>query len=84
MNNETLIIVLVAACLIVNLITMFVVISSYKNKTRSNVSEQLRSVKIAPVTENGSSSVQGIVFCRKCGKQFDSSLMECPHCKKAR
>jgi rubrerythrin len=78
MHHETLIIVLVSACLLVNLITLAVVILSH-NRRRAN--EQDAKLQVAAALL---SPVQGIVFCRSCGNQFDSALDVCPHCKTTR
>lgn len=77
MHHETLIIVLVSACLLVNLITLAVVILSH-NRRRAD--EQDAKLQVAAAL----SPVQGIVFCRNCGNQFDSALDVCPHCKTTR
>jgi rubrerythrin len=78
MHHETLIIVLVSACLLVNLITLAVVILSH-NRRRAD--EQDAKLQVAAAL---SPSAQGIVFCRNCGNQFDSTLDVCPHCKTTR
>jgi hypothetical protein len=78
MHHETLIIVLVSACLLVNLITLAVVILSHKSRRRAY--EQDAKLQVAAAL----SPVQGIVFCRSCGSQFDSTLDVCPHCKTPR
>lgn len=84
MNNETLIIVLVSACLIVNLITLTVVILSRKSKPAgANVVEEAK-LQVAAAQSKADPPVQGIVFCRGCGNQFDSTLDTCPHCNRAR
>ena len=77
MNHETLIIVLVSACLIVNIITLIVVVLSYKSK---RVMEQDAKLQVAAAL----SPVHGIVFCRNCGNQFDAGLDVCPYCKTTR
>lgn len=82
MNNETLIILLVAACLIVNIITLVVVITKNKNQPKL-INEHIDPDQIAP-SPVLSSTVQGVVFCRNCGNQFDSTMNECPHCKTPR
>jgi NADH:ubiquinone oxidoreductase subunit K len=84
MNNETLIIVLVSACLIVNLITLIVVILSRKTKLAvANVAEEA-VIQVAAAQSQAAPPVKGIVFCRGCGNQFDSTLDVCPHCNRAR
>jgi rubrerythrin len=77
MHHETLIIVLVSACLLVNLITLAVVFLSHN---RRQADEQDAKLQVAAAL----SPVQGIVFCRNCGNQFDSTLDVCPHCKTTR
>jgi rubrerythrin len=77
MHHETLIIVLVSACLLVNLITLAVVFLSH-NRRRAD--QQDAKLQVAAAL----SPVQGIVFCRSCGNQFDSALDVCPHCKTTR
>lgn len=82
MNNETLIIALVAAGLIVNIITLVVVLTKRKNPTHS-ATAQINPGHIAPSLA-GSAETQGVVFCRSCGNQYDSALNACPNCKTAR
>jgi predicted Zn-ribbon and HTH transcriptional regulator len=62
----------------VNLITLIVVIKN-KSSVIGKV-EQKAGVKVAAAEQ----PVQGIVFCRSCGNQYDSTLAACPHCKTAR
>lgn len=81
MHHETLIIVLVSACLLVNLITLAVVILFHKSK-RAN--ERAARLQVAAAVSKEAPRVQGIVFCRSCGSQFDSRLAVCPYCKTTR
>jgi rubrerythrin len=79
MHHETLIIVLVSACLLTNLITLAVVIMSHNRRRAVEQDAKLQvAAALSPVP------VQGIVFCRSCGNQFDSTLDVCPHCKTTR
>jgi hypothetical protein len=83
MNQETLIVVLVSACLIVNLITLTVVFLSRKSlRATAAINEQNAKLQVAAALSKEQG--QGIVFCRNCGNQFDSTLDVCPHCNRAR
>ena len=79
--ESTLIIILLAASLIFNIVTMILVIGLVKkNKSMTITEEQNHSVeaKKQHVEESG------VVFCRNCANQFDSTLNVCPDCKTAR
>jgi NADH:ubiquinone oxidoreductase subunit K len=80
MHHEALIIVLVSACLLVNLITLAVVVVNLTHNRRRADEQQYAKLQVAAAR----SSVHGIVFCRNCGNQFDSTLDVCPHCKTTR
>jgi membrane protease subunit (stomatin/prohibitin family) len=70
---------LTIASLVVNLITMILVIVSLRKK-RSIQVEQQASAQVAASRQSKPSEVSGVVFCRNCGKQFDSSQSACPGC----
>jgi hypothetical protein len=80
MSHETLIIVLVSVCLIVNLVTLVVVFLFYKSMRAVTIVNNQVSASLSKEVP----PVQGIVFCRNCGNQFDSILDVCPHCNRAR
>jgi len=93
LENSTLILGIVAVSLLINLITMILVIkSTKKNKTetvKGNTFEQSAAAESA-VTVHSTSEIKspaqatGIIFCRKCGKQYDTTQTACPSCKAAR
>ena len=73
---------LTIASLVVNLITMILVIVSLTKtgKNRSIQVEQQASAQVAASRQTKPSEVSGVVFCRNCGNQFDSSRSACPGC----
>lgn len=81
-EGSSLMILLMVSSLIINLITMIVVIVSFKkNKQSSNQMVQTASVQAAGPK---SSAVSGVVFCRNCGNQYDSTHSVCSSCKTPR
>lgn len=70
---------LTIASLVVNLITMILVIVSLTRK-RSIQVEQQASAQVAASKQTKPAEVAGVVFCRNCGNQFDSSRSSCPSC----
>jgi hypothetical protein len=79
-ESSSLMIMFMIASLMLNLITMIFVIMSYKKiKQSSNQNEPNASVSAF-----NSSAVSGVVFCRQCGNQYDSTLPACPSCKATR
>jgi membrane protease subunit (stomatin/prohibitin family) len=74
---------LTIASLVVNLITMILVIVSLTKK-RSIQVEQQASAQVAASRQTKPSEVSGVVFCRNCGNQYDSSRNSCPSCQAPR
>jgi uncharacterized paraquat-inducible protein A len=74
---------LTIASLVVNLITMILVIVSLTMK-RSIQVEQQASAQVAASRQTKPSEVAGVVFCRNCGKQYDSKHSSCPSCQAPR
>jgi uncharacterized paraquat-inducible protein A len=70
---------LTIASFVVNLITLVLVIVMLTKK-KSNVVEQKASTQVAASKEQKQVKVSGVVFCRNCGKQFESSQSACPGC----
>jgi uncharacterized paraquat-inducible protein A len=70
---------LTIASLVVNLITMILVIVILTKK-RSIQVEQQASAQVAASRQTKPSEVSGVVFCRNCGNQYDSSRSSCPSC----
>jgi predicted Zn-ribbon and HTH transcriptional regulator len=68
---------LTIASFVVNLITMVLVIVMVTKK-RSIQGEA--STQVAASREQKQVKVSGVVFCRNCGKQYDSSQSACPSC----
>jgi hypothetical protein len=73
---------LTIASLVVNLITMILVIVSLLKigKNKSVQVEQPASIQVASSKEQKPAKVSGVVFCRNCGNQYDSSQSACPSC----
>ena len=69
---------LTIASFVVNLVTLVLVIVMLKKK-KSNVVEA--STQVAASKEQKPAKVSGVVFCRNCGKQYDSSQSACPSCQ---
>jgi predicted Zn-ribbon and HTH transcriptional regulator len=65
--------------LVVNLITMILVIVMLTKKN-SIQAEQRASEQVAVSKESKQAKVSGVVFCRNCGNQYDSSQSACPSC----
>lgn len=77
---NTIMMILIVACFIMNLITMILVIVSMKrNKLVSYIKEQNAAAQVAPAAEEA-----GVVFCRNCGNPYDSTIKVCPSCKTPR
>jgi predicted Zn-ribbon and HTH transcriptional regulator len=68
---------LTIASFVVNLITLVLVIVMLTKK-KSSVVEA--STQVAASKEQKQVKVSGVVFCRNCGKQYDSSQSACPSC----
>ncbi|MEH7251982.1 hypothetical protein V7111_07635 [Neobacillus niacini] len=77
---------LTIASLVVNLITMILVIVSLtKSGKKSTIQvEQQASAQVAASKQTKPAGVSGVVFCRNCGKQYDSSHSTCPSCQAPR
>ncbi|WP_338470820.1 hypothetical protein R4Z10_18900 [Niallia sp. XMNu-256] len=87
LENPYLLIGLVSASLILNLITLVLVIVSMK-KNKANPAPTIGQGKLETATntpiETKQPVVEGIVFCRNCGTQFETTHPVCPSCKTAR
>lgn len=78
-EGSSLMMSLIIAILIINLITLvLVIVSINKNKSGSIPRDQN-----AP-KQTKSSAQSGVVFCRNCGNQYDSTITACPNCKTPR
>jgi hypothetical protein len=77
---------LTIASLVVNLITMIlvIVILMKNGKNKSIQVEQQASAQVAASRQTKPSEVSGVVFCRNCGNQYDSSRNSCPSCQAPR
>ena len=83
--ESTLIIILLAASLIFNIVTMILIIGLVKkNKSMTITKEQSHSGKTNIEPQKQYVDESGVVFCRNCANQFDSTLKVCPDCKTAR
>ncbi|OCA87664.1 hypothetical protein A8F94_07360 [Bacillus sp. FJAT-27225] len=80
-NDPLLLVVLVGVSLLLNIITLGVVIS-IKRKMSAGAAPTKR--KNASSAEAAATIEAGVVFCRNCGSQFDSTRTVCPHCETAR
>jgi hypothetical protein len=78
LNSSVLIIGLFVAIFIVNLITMILVIGLVKKKKIKFSSNEKN------VTAQNQTATIGVVFCRNCGKQYDSTEAACPSCNTPR
>lgn len=79
MDNQSLMILLIAASLLFNVITCGLVIVLMR-KLKENGKQILGSEEAA-----ASISVEsGVVFCRTCGNGYDSTMKVCPNCKTPR
>jgi uncharacterized paraquat-inducible protein A len=74
---------LTIASFVVNLVTLVLVIVLLTKKKSSGV-EQKASTQVAASKEQKQVKVSGVVFCRNCGKQYDSSQSACPSCQAQR
>jgi len=85
-EESTLMLWLLIASLTLNLITMVLVIVLVKRKDsrRSAQLELQTRGELATTKQAKSPAVSGVVFCRNCGKQHDSSDPECPNCQTPR
>ncbi len=86
MTMELWIVILVAASLLLNVVTLILVIGLIR---RNNAGAQAGAgpLSTAAASNSGTSSGSdlggadsGVVFCRSCGSQFDSKLNACPAC----
>ena len=85
MNNETqLLIGLSIANLFMNLVLLICILVVLFRKRKPQETSEANEFSTTPTLEvnsqSRSSKVVGVVFCRNCGKQYDSSLSSCPHC----
>nr|WP_263324558.1 hypothetical protein [Neobacillus sp. Marseille-Q6967] len=78
LEESQLIVPLLIAIFVVNLITMILVIVSMKKKSDGQVKKA--AAQVAAASQTKVSAVTGIVFCRNCGNQYDSTLNKCPKC----
>ena len=82
--ESTLIIILLAASLIFNIVTMILVIGLVKKNKSMNITEEHYFKKTIAEEKKQYADETGVVFCRNCGNQFDSTLKVCPDCKTPR
>ena len=80
-EETSLVFVLLVASLVVNLVTMIVVIVSFRRKQLGAAGQKEAS---GSAQAAAASAVTGIVFCRACGNQYDSTSPACPSCKTVR
>ncbi len=86
LNLSTLMMVLNAASLLVSVITMvYVIVLMKKFKAQSRRDGNMAGLGQASSAKEEKPSLEtGVVFCRTCGNQYDSSLKVCPNCKTKR
>ncbi|MFS0675167.1 hypothetical protein [Ornithinibacillus sp. 179-J 7C1 HS] len=72
---------LIIASIILNMI-IIIMISKNKSSVRQNSGDPIQN------TNTTSKQIQGmevgVVFCRTCGNQYDSTDKSCPNCKTTR
>jgi hypothetical protein len=81
MDETLLLIVLVGLSLLLNIITLGMMFSLRKKLGRWT----LEARHVSTSTEEAATAIEvGVVFCRNCGAQFDSTRPVCPHCETVR
>ncbi|ALC89403.1 hypothetical protein AM500_06100 [Bacillus sp. FJAT-18017] len=83
MDETLFLLILVGVSLLVNFITLGMVISLRK-KVGGNSSATVSKKSKAHSAEAAAAIEAGVVFCRNCGAQYDSTRTVCPHCETAR
>jgi rubrerythrin len=77
--------IIITASLLVNLITLTVVLNFIrKSKQSTMIKEQKDQSQVRTPKPNKSIGETGAVFCRNCGKQYESTQTTCPDCKTPR
>ncbi len=72
---------LVVACLVLNLVTLILVIVSLRQNKSGAIAKGGSAGQGTASKAGQPQGGAGIVFCRNCGNQYDSSLSVCPSCK---
>lgn len=83
-GETSLVIVLLVASLLVNLITLVIVIVLFRTNGAEASRKEGRGGSAQVEAAASTAPVSGIVFCRACGNQFDSTSLACPSCKTVR
>lgn len=78
---------IITALLVLNIIvsvatlTMVIVLLTKKRTTNNNSVQPVKDSMVSQTIITQQSHESGVVFCRNCGNQYDSSVAVCPHCK---
>lgn len=85
-GESTLMLGLLIASVALNLIIMvFVILIFRKMNSKSSANQEQSAIGEAAATrQTNPSTIEGIVFCRNCGTQHNSSDAVCPNCKTPR
>jgi hypothetical protein len=83
-EESSFVIGLLVASLLVNLITLVIVIVLFKKNGMGANRKEGRGGSAQVEAAASTAPVSGIVFCRSCGNQYDSTSPACPSCKAAR
>ncbi|RHW42725.1 hypothetical protein D1B31_03835 [Neobacillus notoginsengisoli] len=78
LEDPLLLLILIAASLVLNLITLVLVMILMK-RTRGAKKEASQPSKTSGAAQKPIES--GIIFCRSCGSQYDSAKPSCPRCQ---
>ncbi|WP_042146638.1 zinc ribbon domain-containing protein [Paucisalibacillus sp. EB02] len=73
---------LILASLIVNVITLLVVLSYQSNVKKKE--KHVPAPKATKMYPQQSAIEVGVVFCRNCGNQYESTEKVCPSCRTPR
>lgn len=67
----------------IGVITFLIIIIAILMVKVLSLKKQLSKQSNVAVGENGMlmNKSQGVVFCRKCGSQYEANLNACPYCK---
>jgi len=90
MNDNTNLFIVISVANLIATTTLLVcvvllMLEIRKNKTGetkepSKTKKKPKSFEFANVI-NRKNAVVGVVFCRNCGQEYDSTLFSCPNCK---
>lgn len=78
---------IITALLVLNIIvsvailTTVIILLTKKRTTNSNNAQPAKDSMVAQTIITQQSHESGVVFCRNCGNQYDSSVSVCPNCK---